>query len=55
VPIVEIEKQIADIAAMAGMASGDVCRRDGRRSELRQIGDQLLDEREIGSQMNERR
>ena len=55
VTIVEIEKHLSDIAATAGMASGDVGLRHAIGTVLRQFGDKVLDERDIGLQMNERR
>jgi hypothetical protein len=52
VPVVEVEEDFAHIAAMSGMASGDVLGRDGDRRTLAKLCDELLDERAIGKYAN---
>ena len=48
VAVVQIEQDLAHIAAMAGMASGDVGGRDRGRHLGAQISHQLLDETLVG-------
>jgi hypothetical protein len=54
VPIVEREKQLADIAAMAGMASDDVSGCHQSLPATSEIRDDLLYEFEIGLESDER-
>ena len=52
VPLVEIEQQLADVAAMTGMASDDVGRIDASLPILREGRDDLLNCVEVGFEVN---